>query len=390
MENNKLHRIVKNVLLMGIISLLFLPILQQKFNVIEIKPLNGSFESPVNPSFSLENWFEGKYQEEKQNYINQSIGFKAYFVRLYNQLHFSLYKQARANGVIVGKYNYLYEENYIKAHLGRDFIGEDEVKERIVKLKKIVDVLKRKKIDLIVVLAPGKGSFYPEFIPKSYRPEIKTTTNYDAYKREISKAGINLLDLHSWFRKIKHTSPHPLFPKTGIHWSKYGELLAADSIISYINSFQDEKFLPQLIIGDIEITSKMRDTDDDIEKSMNLLVDIKDLSMGYPQFKIQKNNSIKKVKVLTVADSYYWGMFNWGCSRDVFNEGQFWYYNEQIYPDSYTKAIKVADINMSEEVEKNDVIILMTTDANLNNFAFGFVDQLYDCYFKSKIKKGIK
>jgi hypothetical protein len=390
MEKNKLHRIVKNLLLVGIISLLFLPIIQQKLNLIEIKPLNGSFEIPKNPTFSLENWFEGKYQIERQNYLNQSIGFKAYFVKLYNQLHFTLYKQARANGVIVGKKDYLYEENYIKAHLGRDFVGEDEVKERIVKLKKIVDVLKRKKIDLIVVLAPGKGSFYPEFIPESYRPEIQTTTNYDAYKREISKAGIHLLDIHSWFRKIKRTSPHPLFPKTGIHWSKYGELLAADSIINYVNSIKDEKCLPQLLIGDIEISSEMRDTDDDIEKGMNLLVDIKDLKMGYPQFKIQKNNHSKKVKVLTIADSYYWGMFNWGCSKDVFNEGQFWYYNEQIYPDSYTKSIKVADINIIEEVEKNDVIILLTTDANLNNFAFGFIDQLYDSYFKSKSKNYTK
>jgi hypothetical protein len=33
-----------------------------------------------------------------------------------NQLAFSLFNKAKANGAVVGKENYLYEENYIKAY----------------------------------------------------------------------------------------------------------------------------------------------------------------------------------------------------------------------------------------------------------------------------------
>ncbi len=382
MKERKLNRKVKSILVVCVMLLLFLPMTQQLTKLFEEKPLNGSFTISEDPQFSFSTWFDGTYQTEKQNYLNESFGFRSFFVRTYNQMQYSLYDQVRANGVILGKSGYLYEENYIKAHLGRDFIGEDKIAEKIEKLKRIEDTLKSKGIKLVIVFAPGKGSCYPEFIPERYNPGYRTTTNYEVYKKQILQKEFCFLDFNAWFRKMKPTSPHPLFPKTGIHWSKYGELLAADSIIKYINTIQRNKKIPELLIGEIEVSNTMRDSDDDIEKGMNLLFNIEDLPMGYPQFEVpmKKNNA----KVLTVADSYYWGMFNWGMSRDAFNEGQFWFYNVQIYPDSYEAPLNVSDINIIEEVEKNDVVILMSTDANLFKFAFGFIDQLYEAYFGPK------
>lgn len=380
MEGNKRNRAVKNMLFIGIVTLLFLPMIQQQFKFVELKPLNGSFETVEKPEFSWHSWFEGAYQPKQEKYLNETIGFRSFFVRLYNQLHFSLYSQAKANSVIVGLDDYLYEENYIKAHLGRDFIGEKNIKEKVRKLEQLSDSLKTKNIDLIVILAPGKGSFYSEFIPKKYHLNKRSTTNYEVYNREISKTDVHLIDFHSWFRKMKHSSRYPLFPKTGIHWSKYGEFLAADSIIHYINSIRSDKFVPELLLDKVEMSSTMWDSDDDIEKGMNLLFEIKDLEMGYPHFQIQKIDTTNKIKALTIADSYYWGMYNWGCSRDIFNEGQFWYYNKQIFPNTESSPTNVSDIDFIEEVEKNDVVILLSTDANLHRFAFGFIDQLYDAY----------
>jgi hypothetical protein len=73
-------------------------------------------------------------------------------------------------------------------------------------------------------------------------------------------------------------------------------------------------------------------------------------------------------------------MFNYGFSRDLFGDGEFWYYNKQIYPDSYTTPLEVKDIDIRAKAEENDVIILLSTDANLYKFAFGFIDQLYEAY----------
>ncbi len=389
MKQRNINTTIKRILFIGMMVLLFIPMFQHVTKIVHEKPLNGAFQIIENPSFNFSNWFDGVYQTEQQDYLNQNFGFRSFFVRTYNQMQYSLFNSPRANGVVLGNDGYLYEENYIKAHLGRDFIGEEKIIEKIEKLNKITDTLSKKGIDLVIVFAPGKGSFYPEFIPESYNPKHRTTTNYEVYRKHILQSKNRFLDFNDWFRKMKTSSPHPLFPKTGIHWSKYGEVLAADSIIKYINTIQKDKKIPELSIGEVEASNSVRDTDDDIEKGMNLLFNIKDLTMGYPQFQvpIKKNNP----KVLTIADSYYWGMFNWGLSRDAFNEGQFWFYNVQIYPDSYEAPVNVADINMIEEVEKNDVVILMSTDANLYKFAFGFIDQIYEAYFGSELNgKGQK
>lgn len=378
MEENKINKLVKNGLFIGFILLLFIPIIQQKKKFIELEPLNGSFEVAAYPTFSIREWFDGSYQTKKQLYLEQNFGFRNLFVRFYNQAYFSLYQQPRANGVVLGKDEYLYEGNYIKAYLGTDFIGEATINENVRKIEKVKNVLAKKGIQLVLVFAPGKASFYPEYILDSYHPKQRSKTNYETYKKALNKTTIHFLDFHQWFRSMKTTSPYPLFPKTGIHWSKYGELLAADSLVNYLNSIVLNKSLPTIKITGIKRSSKMEDTDDDIEKGLNLLYNIQDLTMGYPTFEILKDSLSNPAKVLTIADSYYWGMFNWGCSRDVFNDGQFWYYNKQIYPDSYTKPIEVKDINLVKEVEKNDVVVVLATDANLYQFGFGFFDQMYE------------
>ena len=382
MENSGKHIRQKKTLYLFFITLLFLPMIQQSVGLFEVKPLDGYFENIERPRLTFDNWFEGNFQMKQQTYLDENLGFRSLFVRIYNQLYYSLFHQSGSNGVVVGKGNYLFEKGYINAHFGRDFIGEEGINEKVRKLKVISDTLKRKEISLIIVMAPGKGSYLPEFIPEEYLSNCSTQTNYEMYIRFFRDAGISFLDFHSWFREMKLNTPHPLFPKTGTHWSKYGEFLAADSLISYINSIQMGKYVPNLKLKSVETSLIMRDEDDDIERGMNLLFDIEDLAMGYPDFHIETIEDSNWAKVLTIGDSFYWGMFNWGCSRDVFNEGKFWYYNKGIYPDSYNQPKNVQDVDVKSEVEKNDVIVLMFTDANLDEFAFGFIDTLYEAYSK--------
>ena len=76
------------------------------------------------PVFTKENWFNGKYQDTSSKYINDNFGFRNDFIRINNQRVFMLYNEARANGVIIGKDNYLYEYGYIVAALGNDYVGQ--------------------------------------------------------------------------------------------------------------------------------------------------------------------------------------------------------------------------------------------------------------------------
>ena len=358
-----------------------LPLIQAELGIPIVPKVEGWSEKIKKPKFSKQNWFNGNYQKTQDEYIKQNVGYKRFFVRFYNQFYYSFFNEAKANSVIIGKQNYLYETPYIDAYLGKSYVGKNAIRSKVEKLKKISDTLKTKGIDIIVILAPGKASFYPEYIPERFQKEKRTTNNYEAYKEQLNKSDVLLLDFHNWFRQMKDSSPHPLFPKTGIHWSSYGEVLVADSLVKYIDALNPLQSMPSFSIKSINTSSKMKHRDDDIEKGMNLLFDIPDLVMAYPKYHLEKSTKEKNTKVLSIADSYYWGLYNLGLSKHTFGNGQFWFYNKKIYPKPEEGPQLVSELNLVETVEKNDVIILMSTDATLHRFAFGFIDQLYELYY---------
>ena len=384
MNTEKSHQI-KIVLFRIVLIILVMPLIQQVFSLLEIKPLGGSIFVIEKPVFSTTNWFNEKFQTDFEKYENQNFGFRNIFVRINNQIEYSVNNIAKANSVIIGKEEYLYEDNYIKEYFGLNYVGEQKVVEMTSKLKKIQDTLKKLNKDMIVLLAPGKGTFYPEFIPERLRVE-KGLTNYAAYVREFKKNGINVLDFNKWFLEMKPTTKYPLYGKCGIHWSKYAELLAADSLVKYFCKTRCET-ISRIIIDEIVVNKHNVEGDYDIGDGMNLLFEMDVYPMAYPKFHITENLKANNPKVLFVADSYYWGMFNSGFSAKIFNNGQFWFYNEQIFPDSYQSPKAVADIDIKLEVEKNDAIVLLTTDANLYKFGFGFIDQLYEKYYGSPAGK---
>src|SRR5690606_19074770 len=89
-----------------------------------------------------------------------------------------------------------------------------------------------------------------------------------------------------------------------------------------------------------------------------------------------------KPSVLVISDSYYWGMFNLGISENAFRDSHFWYYNYEVYPDSYKSPLIASAVNLKDEIRKRDVIIIMATEANLSKFGWGFIDRAYETFSK--------
>ena len=361
--------------------LLLLPMLQASLTIFKLEPLKGAIETFEKPAFTFETWKSGDFQKNYEKYLNNNFGFRSTFIRINNQQAFSFYNEAKANGVLIGKENYLYEKNYLKAYLGTDFIGEKAIQSQVFKLRKIQDTLQKLNKDLLMIFAPGKGTFFPEFMPDYCAKQKRNKTNYSSYLAAMKSKNINYLDFNQWFLNMKSKSKYPLYGKAGIHWSKYGEYLAADSIIKVIGKMRQAE-MTKLVLDKLEVKKVNEQGDYDIGEGMNLFFMMDTYPMVYPRFHYEKpKNQQKTPKVLVVADSYFWGMFNAGISKEVFGDGQFWFYNQEIYPDSFESPKNVRDIDIQSEIEKNEVVVLICTDANLSKFAFGFVDQLYVKYY---------
>lgn len=373
------HTILK--ILWGIILLLLLlPNIQSFTKIFFVPMLHGTFLEVENPQFNWQDWTSGEFQAKGEAYRKANFDFRSSFVRLHNQIDWSLFRGINVNDLIEGKDGYLFMEDYIKANLGIDAksIGSFQVK--AFKVKRLQDTLKHLGIDLIVALAPGKASYFPEYFPDKYKNHKRRRNNYERIVQSYEEEGVAYIDFMKWFLEMKDTSSYPLFPKCGTHWSHYGEFLAADSLVNYIEKLK-KKPIPRMVLDSIVIKAKNAGTEHDLWKLMNIFYKLPTYPMGKPHFHIEKNDSSLKLNVIAIADSYFGPILEVDFARDIFEECQYWKYNLDIYQPVREKVGAVIDLNLKEEVEKQDVIILLATELNFADFPFDFAENLYPIYF---------
>jgi len=334
--------------------------------------LNGTVELAKKPVLKTREWLSGNFQAEYEKYINDNIGFRPIFVRIRNQILFSLFNEMSAVYVIKGKDNYLYETNYIRAYNGSDFIGVDSVYYKTKQIKQLQDSLQKLDKTLLICLAAGKGSFYPEYFPDEYKLPSTDSTNQKFYVKAFEELGVNFVDFNSWFVEMKDTSRCCLYPKYGIHWSEYGMLLATDSLISYIENFRGVD-LPDLELSNYKVTKELNNNDYDIADGLNLLFKLPVDPMCYPEVRWEGPVGKDSTKVVVIADSFYWSMYGTGVWHQSFRPGGFWYYNRLVYPESFEQHLEVKDMNLRQAIKNTDVFIVMVTEANLRKFPWGFI-----------------
>lgn len=367
--------LLKNALFGLVLATLLLPWIEQNKSIFKPSPLGGAQPSSVNIRFSLDKWRNAQFQEGQEAYIKDHFGLRPFMVRFYNELFDRLFDEYQAKGVIMGKDGYLFEENYLLAASGQDYLGLDSITSLVKQLSLVQEELSKRGKQLLVCLAPGKASYFPDKMPSKYQHK-KHSRNHPYFLKTLQDAQIPLFDIQSWFLQMKATTPYPLYPKTGIHWSSYGEFLVADSLIKRVANLSQKPF-PYLKLSHIEEDTEPRDRDDDIELGMNLLRNLPDFKMAYPKFKVQPLKAGQKPpRVLVIGDSFFYGMYNWGMMQYVFEEGAFWYYNhEKLVPDKATTLIEDFE-DYRANIHAFDVVVLLLTEANLPRFGFG-MQQMY-------------
>lgn len=358
----------KYYLLSFFLLLLWAPMVQQTFDVFTIPELQGAFVKPDNIILTSENWFSGDYGRKKEDFIRSDFGFHAVLVRLYNQIQYSFFNQACTKNVVIGKDDYIYEDRYIDAYYGRDFIGDEAIEVRTQQVKELQDTLKNYGIFLFTVFTPGKGMYYPEFIPENKRGP-RTRTNYEAYIDAYNRNGLNYIDFEKYFIAMKDTSRYPLYTRGGIHWTYYGEVLAIDSIIRYLHKNAGMK-RTALTVNSIKTSTVPEFRDNDAASAMNILKELNRDTLAYPQ--LSYNDSLKQFNFFTVGDSYYWDM-QLHFAPFLFNDSWFWYYYNKMYGwNGTTIDIEYSKPRISDILIMKNVVCIFQTDAALTNLGWGF------------------
>ncbi len=367
---------IKYILFSFLFLLLCIPYVQQNLDFFTIKKLEGVELKTEKDTLNPETWMEGRFQKNKERSVNETIGMRDLLIRIYNQYNYSLFHLTESPGVVIGKSDYLYLTSYTDNFSGKNFIGWSAIEANVKRLKMLQEALKKKNTDLIVVFAPGKASFYPEYIPDEILHNA-TQNNYNAYKRLLVKEGLNFLDMQSWFNHLKGKTPYKLYPKYGVHWSYYGTYLAADTLKRYIEVLRKCE-LPDILVDKIEERDSLQQPDYDAGHLLNVFTVEKD-TMPYPFLSFREKNG-GKPKGLVISDSYAWQWYEQKILQNLFDEWSFWFYNNTMYPESFTKTKNTSDINYSEVLQKKDVIIVLASEGTLNLFPYGILDKTEGIY----------
>jgi hypothetical protein len=365
-----IQKVIKYALLVCLFIFLFLPFIQQITNVKQyIDPLNGTFYPEPNVKLTREGWFSGSYQEQKGKFVRDSFGLHHYYIRTISQLKFNLFRKATAAYVVVGHDNTLFETGYFDAYYGRDFIQ---------------DTLARQNKLLLVILAPGKASYYPECIPQKYK-DAPAVSNYLYFREALKKNALPHIDFNSHFVELKHKHKYPLYPKYGIHWSNYGSVIAFDSINRYVES-RLHYDIPDLEIPAVHLSDSLRHTDNDIIKGMNLIWEPKPSPMAYPEYNVRNDTTKhKRPSMLLVGDSFWWHIYSTNIPSATFSDHEFWFYNEAMYPQSFTSPLFVSQTDYFKKIRSFDIIILLHSEATLKRFGNGFVRMAYETYCEKAV-----
>ena len=257
--------------------MILFPAFQRIIPLFDVDPLIGAYLVEKEPEFTSDLWLDAKYQANFENYLEQHIGFRPLFVKLYNQIQYSFYDKTSAFQVVVGKNNFVYQYEFIRSYYGKNFCGYEVIDNATKGLRIVSEQLKEKNIDLIIVLAPSKVAVYPENIPDKYKSGKENNLNHKYYKEKLLEMNLLVVDFYDYFVNMKNKLPYPLFSAQGMHWSAYGAAIASDSLVRYIENLRKVK----LVNYELELNESYEciSTDNDLENATNLLWEIPNIKI---------------------------------------------------------------------------------------------------------------
>lgn len=373
---------MKRILFYIVFGYLSVFLFQQHSSIFKIEPLKGVYSETKKPCFKLGEFKSTDFQKAYEAYFNENAGFRDFLVRLNNQLDYSLFNLAGAEGVVACRNDNLLEEDYIFAYYGVNYIGENAIDKKMRRFKFVQEKLAEKGKFIVFILEPGKAGVFPELIPDQYSHfKSPGPNNYDIFIKKAQEYGVNCLDLMAYFKVIKHTAPYPVFPPQGTHWSQYGSVLAADTLLNYLKEYL-QFTLGKMTIDSIQISDNPRHADYDAGNAMNLLFKIHSQPLAYPSLSFKSLPVSKRPSVLVNGDSFFWNILITGIPANIFKNTDFWYYNTESFGNKYVegKGIPVNTLNLQDEVDKHDLFIVMVTERFLYNYDFRFIDNLFELF----------
>jgi hypothetical protein len=367
----------KKILVVIVLLILLFPLFHKTFPFIVSGRLYGAITIDTNINFSWPAWWSGNYQIEKEKYFNTNVAFYPDFIRINNQIDYSLFTEMHENDVIEGGNKCLFDKSYLSAYNGSIQDEDNLVLNEALRIKKIQDELNKIGKKFVFVIAPNKSYYYPELIPSKYKREKSKTTKYERYLHLFDSLKINLIDFNDYFIHQKNTTKFPLITYQGIHWSSYGACVAADSLLKYLNAkcFDYKLNLPTMTPIASE---KWNEHDQELLLGLNLIDNRRSKQItANPNYNFDKITQSYFPKTIWVSDSFLWEIMGQGIIHNVLPKFEFWYYNNSHWNGTNFIGFEDSTKKLSiKPIQEANVVIFMVSEFHMESLSSDFLTTL--------------
>ena len=358
-------RNINSALSLGLLLLLFVPMVINHSGLLKPIMVYG-VESPSS-SDSI-SWWNGSAQKQfEDNLMAESIS-KSYFIRIRNQYQYSLFNKINAadiyeyNDQFFRFYSFYFNEEH-------NFVGEEIVRDKVKKLREIQHSL-GSKVPIITVIPPSKMQYYREKLPAKHRTNSKET-NYTYFLNELKANNLAVIDFNDHYKKNRSNTP-AIFGYGGIHWSEYAAALAMDSVVKFVSAYHDIEF------SRYEITpwynNGFSEQDMDISLMLNRIKKPKDINLR--AVKLSPISNKRKIKAVIITDSFCFTIFTTDIGELIFSPDSYFHYYFGSTYDRNWAPVNWSSNQLKSDMESADCVIILTDIVNMENFGFGFIEEM--------------
>jgi hypothetical protein len=356
-------------------------------NKEKIQPLNGAYEQPVAIDLNWYSWINQTYQLNRDSLFKYTTTLRPSMVRMYNEIDFRLFGKTNMGDLLMGNDQHLFSLSWAESRAGKISLDSIELNIFCEKLARLETLLIENGVFFKFIIPPSKEEIFADYLPEHLKEE-GTLNDYKLLTYSLQKHHVTYQDLTLHYKELLKSAPYPVYSKTSVHWTMYGAHFTLIALLQEMNEFLSEE-MAHLKVEDLNIDN-YREYDGDQEKTLNLFMRIDNSKFAYPVYSVSEHPSQPfKPKVITIGDSYYWGIVgSWQLLHIFDDESKYLYYYSTVFPNNDEASCAIQDINIVEEITLSNALLIINSSHNLIGFPYGFekdIDAVIEHYENKKI-----
>ena len=351
----------------------------------------GTEKTVPMPSFNAETLLSGRFGEEFERHFAQTFGLRGFGIRLEHQLEWELFGTLPSTSgtvIHIGQDNWLYEHDYVRHHIRRFEMRQNEAKEFAARMSLLRERLAKHGIPLVVCLSPSKAAVYPEHLPKDAEPsaeDLRNTPARDLLVEWLRKADVAVVDGRALFLEWKRNGPL-LFARKGTHWNAYGAQRVFDAIIAAARA--QNATLPPVpeVVGHVDAPPLAKDSDLSVLYNM-VRYPYPEVSVPYPILADVPTSTDRRLRILGVGDSFSFQLADAMGRSGAVESFRLLYYYKADYrfawmPDERPRenvaerfrlpSFDVEKFDLDEATRDCDLVVVEMNDIFARRRAWGF------------------